>query len=353
MDYTAELGAFCLAGEPVIVRPYGEGHINQTYYVETDAGKKYILQRINTRLFTDVSALMRNIELVTGHIAQKNRLTGETGLTLVRTKDGAAYLQADSGAYRVYDFIDNATSHQIVAAPALFYESAVAFGDFQNKLTDFDAAQLTEVLPDFHNTVKRLSDFEASRKRDAVGRAREVEKEIDFVLRRRDYADKLVGLLTGGAIPRRVTHNDTKLNNVMISDTTGKAVAVIDLDTVMPGSCLYDFGDSIRFGCNSGAEDEPDLKQVNFRIDLFETYAEGYLKTLTTLTNTEKQNLALSAIVMTYECGMRFLMDHLDGDVYFRIKRPGHNLDRARTQFKLIEDMESRLNAMQKIVAAR
>ena len=354
MKYFNEILCFQIIGLPVKIEPYGEGHINETYYAETDRGTKYILQKINERLFTDIPALMCNIELVTEHIAKKNEQAGkgEIGLMLVNNKAETPFLKTENGYFRVYDFIDNATAHQIVSKPDLFYESAIAFGDFQNKLSNFDASLLIEVLPDFHNTEKRLSDFVASLEKDAYGRAKDVGREIEFVLSRESYAGKIVSLLSSGAIPLRVTHNDTKLNNVMISDTTGKAVAVIDLDTVMPGSCLYDFGDSIRFGCNSAGEDEPDLAKVNFRLDLFETYVKGYLKSLTSITAVEKENLAFSAILMTYECGMRFLADYLDGDIYFRTKRPGHNLDRARTQFKLVEDMESCFSQMKKIISS-
>ncbi len=343
---------FEIAGAPAVIRPHGEGHINLTYYVETDKGSKYILQKINNRLFADVEALMRNIELVTTHIAKKNiaEKKPSTCLTIVKTKDGKPFYCGNGEFYRMYDYIDDAIAYQSVSDPSLFYESAVAFGAFQNYLSDFDASQLTEVLPDFHNTRKRFSDFKASLKADKAGRAASVKEEIDFVLSREKYCDRIVSMLKSGEIPLRVTHNDTKLNNVMIDAKTGKARAVIDLDTVMPGCSGYDFGDSIRFGCNSGAEDEPDLNKVYFKFDLFESYSKGYLSTLKNITKAEKAQLAFCAILMTYECGMRFLADHLDGDVYFRTKRENHNLDRARTQFKLVSDMEKQLDKMEKLI---
>jgi thiamine kinase-like enzyme len=250
----------------------------------------------------------------------------------------------------MYVFIDDATSHQIVSDPSQFYESAVAFGAFQNYLSDFDASLLHETILDFHNTVKRFENFKAGLAADKAGRAASVRREIDFVLAREKYCDKIVNLLKSGEMPLRVTHNDTKLNNVMLDNATGKALAVIDLDTVMPGSSCYDFGDSIRFGCNSSAEDEKDLSKTNFRLDLFELYSSGYLKTLKNITQIERKNLAFSAILMTYECGMRFLTDHLDGDIYFRTKRENHNLDRARTQFKLVYEMEKVFEKMEKAI---
>jgi len=231
-----------------------------------------------------------------------------------------------------------------------FYQSAYAFGTFQNQLADFDASQLYETIPNFHNTSVRFENFKKAVEADKAGRLKLVKKEVDFVLEREDYCGRIVRLLESGQMPLKVTHNDTKLNNVMIDDATGKAVAVIDLDTVMPGSSCYDFGDSIRFGCNPTAEDEVDLSKVNFRLDLFKTYTEGYLAALKNISDTEKQNLAFSAILMTYECGMRFLTDYLEGDTYFRIKRENHNLDRARTQFKLVSDMEKLLEQMNEIV---
>jgi hypothetical protein len=354
MKYETETRIFQIDGVPVVIEPYGEGHINETYYVQTDTGAKYILQRINDRLFTDVPRLMNNIASVTEHIGRKIKANGgdpnRESLTIVRARDGGLYYKSGNGYFRVYVFIDKATAHQTVTDPKQFFESAVAFGMFQNYLADFDASGLYETIPKFHDTGKRFNDFRNSVKADKVGRLKEVKKEIDFVQAREKYCNRITALLSSGAMPLKVTHNDTKLNNVMLDDATGKAVAVIDLDTVMPGSCCYDFGDSIRFGCNSGAEDEPDLSKVNFRIDLFEVYVKGYLSALKNITKAEKDNLAFSAILMTYECGMRFLSDYLDGDIYFRTHRAGHNLDRARTQFKLVEDMEKQLPEMERIV---
>ena len=359
-DFKKIISRFEIEGELVSCERYGEGHINETYLAEVKNGgteKKYILQRINSNLFKDVDKLMNNIRLVTEFnrkkIAERGGDPDRESLSLVYAKGGAAYIfdEESKGYFRVYKFITDAIAYQIVEKPEDVYQSAVAFGDFANLLAQFDATQLYEVLPNFHNTVKRFKDFEASLEADRFGRAKDVKKEIEFVLKRRDYCSKIVDLLASGEMPTKVTHNDTKLNNVMLDAKTGKYVAVIDLDTIMPGSICYDFGDSIRFGCNTGAEDEPDLGKVNFDINLFEAYAKGYLGALgSSVTQAERDNLAFGAILMTYECGMRFLADYLDGDVYFRTHRPGHNVDRCRTQFKLIEDMEKAFGEMNAIV---
>lgn len=348
---------FDISGNLKSVKRYGAGHINETYLVTTDDGKKerkYIFQKINAGLFPDASKVMNNIKLVTEFNRKKIKARGgdpdRESLTIINTKNGEPYLKTECGNYRMYKYIDGAV-YQVVQKPEDFYQSAVAFGKFANLLAEFDATSLYEVLPDFHNTVKRFNDFKASVKRDASGREKDVQKEIDFVLSREKYCDRITSLLNSGEMPTKVTHNDTKLNNVMFDKETGKYLAVIDLDTIMPGSICYDFGDSIRFGCNPCEEDERDLSKVNFDIGLFEQYAKGYLSAVGKgATQIEKDNLAFSSILMTYECGMRFLADHVDGDKYFHISREGQNLDRARTQFKLIEDMEKLLPQMQEIV---
>ncbi|NLK17325.1 MAG: aminoglycoside phosphotransferase family protein [Clostridiales bacterium] len=355
MDLFEVSAKFKINGRAVSITPYGEGHINETYLLVTDKGFKYILQKINHRLFKDVEKLMRNIELVTAHVAEKVRQKGgdvsREVLTIVRTDEDKTYYGDDeTGYFRVYIYIYNATAHQVVKKSEHFYQSAYAFGTFQNQLADFDARRLHEIIPNFHNTVVRFENFKRAVEADRMGRLRLVRREVDFVLEREGYCGRIVKLLECGQMPLKVTHNDTKLNNVMIDDATDKAVAVIDLDTVMPGSSCYDFGDSIRFGCNPAAEDEVDLSKVNFRLDLFKAYTEGYLAALKNISETEKEYLPFSAILMTYECGMRFLTDYLEGDTYFRIKRQNHNLDRARTQFKLVSDMEKALGQMNEIV---
>ena len=362
MDYNFEkiISKFDVEGKLISCERYGEGHINETYLaIVENNGKevKYIVQKINSKLFTNVEALMNNIKLVTEFNREKIIKAGGNPdrecLPLVCTKEGKAYhyCKCCDGYFRVYKFITDATAYQVVEKPEHFYQSAVAFGNFANLLAEFDATQLYEVLPNFHNTEVRFENFIKSVEADKAGRAKDVQKEIQFVLDRKDYCGRIVNLLKSGEMPTKVTHNDTKLNNVMLDDKTGEPVAVIDLDTIMPGSICYDFGDSIRFGCNPAAEDEKDLSKVNFDINLFEQYVKGYCTALNgSITKVEKDNLAFGAILMTYECGMRFLTDHLDGDVYFHIKRENHNLDRARTQFKLIEDMEKLYDKMVEIV---
>lgn len=357
-DFNSIISNFNIDGKLISCERYGEGHINETYLavMENNGVKKdYILQKINSNLFKNVEALMNNIRLVTefnrARILEKGGNPDRESLSLIYTKDKKAYYQNQDGYFRVYKFITDAVAYQVVEKPEHFYQSAVAFGNFANLLAQFNATELYEVLPDFHNTVKRFNDFTNSLKADKFDRAKSVQKEIKFVLDRKDYCSKIVDLLKSGKMPTKVTHNDTKLNNVMLDVKTGEPVAVIDLDTIMPGSICYDFGDSIRFGCNPAAEDEKDLTKVNFDINLFEQYVKGYLSALgQSITPIEKENLAFGAILMTYECGMRFLADYLDGDIYFRVKRDGHNLDRARTQFKLIEDMEKAYPEMLKIV---
>lgn len=347
---------FNCEGKFVKAEKYGEGHINETYavYVENAKVKRYILQKINHNLFKNVPALMNNIRLVTEfnekEVKKRGGNVSRECLSLIYTKDGNSFYTDNENYFRMYVFIEDATSHQI-AQPELFYESAVAFGGFAKMLEKFDANLLYDVLPNFHNTRVRYNNFLNSLKKDESKRAKEVSAEIDFVIKREKYVDLIVNMLSSGKIPTRVTHNDTKLNNVMIDNATGKALAVIDFDTIMKGSILYDFGDSIRFGCNSSFEDEKDLSKVNFRLDLFEAYTKGYLSAIgTSITKTEKENLPLASLMMTLECGMRFLSDHLDGDKYFRIHRENHNLDRARTQFKLVSDMEKVMDKMASII---
>ncbi|HJB93024.1 MAG TPA: aminoglycoside phosphotransferase family protein [Candidatus Borkfalkia stercoripullorum] len=353
-DFPSVSAQFCTGGTFVSCVRYGEGHINDTFKLTVnDNGieKHYILQRINNRLFADVDKLMHNIELVTDFCRKSVEKRGgdplRECLMLVRTKDGKSFYFDGENYFRMYVFIENATSYQVVRDPADFYESARAFGGFASLLADFDASQLYEILPDFHNTKVRYANFLRAMEKDVCGRKNEVQKEVDWVISHKDLCGKIVDKIASGEIPLRVTHNDTKLNNVMLDDATGKALAVIDLDTVMPGSLCYDFGDSIRFGCNPAAEDEPDLSKVNFRFDLYETYLDGYLSAVGgSVTEEEKKNLPVGAVLMTYECGMRFLTDYLEGDVYFKTHRPKQNLDRARTQFKLVDDMLSAFGKM-------
>ena len=355
MEFSDILFNFAIDGEFVSCEPYGSGLINRTYvagYNEDVRRVRYIVQRINTNLFKNVDGLMNNIKLVTefnrAEIVKRGGDPDRESLTLVPTKNGGTYFRTEEGdCYRVYVFIENAKGYDVVEKPEHFYESAVAFGKFAMLLDRFDSSKLFEVLPDFHNTVKRFDNFRRSLEADKFNRAKDVKKEIGFALEREKITHTIVDLLASGKMPSRVTHNDTKLNNVLIDTRTDKAVSVIDLDTMMPGSICYDFGDSIRFGCNPCLEDTPETEKVIFNMPLFETYTKGYLSVFgDTITDIERKNLPMGAILMTYECGIRFLTDYLDGDVYFRKTREGQNIDRTRSQFKLVSDMEKRYDEM-------
>ncbi|RPF48633.1 phosphotransferase family enzyme [Hydrogenoanaerobacterium saccharovorans] len=351
---------FSVEGEFAGALPYGSGHINDTfaaYYQLADGtSKRYILQRINTHVFKDPKAVMENVIGVTHYLGKEIVKAGgdpirET-LNLIATKNGEYYhVDEDGGFWRMYIFIEDTTTYQMVKNAADFYNSARAFGKFQLLLADYPAATLHETIPLFHNTVDRVRQFKEALAANATGRANDVCDEIEFVLAREADTHVLVDQLADGKLPLRVTHNDTKLNNVLIDNATGEGICIIDLDTVMPGLSLYDFGDSIRFGATTAAEDEPDLSKVNFDISLFEAYTKGYLEVAgKVLTANEIQNLPMGAKLMTLECGMRFLADHIAGDTYFKIHREGHNLDRARTQFKLVADMEQQWDEMHKVV---
>lgn len=337
------------------VRPFGNGHINDTYLVEGEP--RFVLQRINTSVFKEPAQVMENISLVTEFLKRKIALAGgnpdNEALTVVPTKDGKLFYEdADGNAYRVYRFIEGAKSFEFAETPEIFAASAKAFGRFQRQLADFPAAKLHETIPLFHNTGDRLRQFREALSENASGRADGVRKEIDFVLDRAHYVNLITDAIADGSVPLRVTHNDTKLNNVMLNPDTLECVCVVDLDTVMPGSMLYDYGDSLRFGASTGAEDEKDLSKIHFDLTYFEAYTAAFLGELgDSITPKEKELMPLSALMMTLECGMRFLGDYINGDVYFHTAYPEHNLDRARTQFKLVADMEAKMEQMRAIVA--
>ena len=311
---------------------------------------------MNKNIFLNPEELMDNVSGVTAWLRKKILADGgdverET-LNLVNTRDGRPFYKDSCGEYwRAYLFIEDATSFDQVENDDDFYQSAVAFGHFQRLLSDYPAATLHETIKDFHNTTDRLRKFKEAIINDVCGRAAEVKPEIQFVLEREKLAHILCDLQKNGEIPLRVTHNDTKLNNILIDNKTGKAICVIDLDTVMPGLSVNDFGDSIRFGASTAAEDEKDLSKVFFDMHLYELYVKGFIEGCGgALTEIEKDMLPVGAMVMTFECGMRFLTDYLEGDHYFKIHREGHNLDRCRTQFKLVKDMEEKLQQMKDIV---
>lgn len=339
--------------------PYGNGHINDTYlltYQQDDTDVPYILQHMNKTIFTDPEALMENIIGVTSFLKKKIAAAGgnprrET-LNFVFTSNGNPYFIDGFGEYwRAYHYIDQVYALDQVKKTEDFYQSALSFGRFQQMLADFPADTLHETIPNFHNTAVRFGAFEKAVAEDVCHRVAGVREEIQFVKTRFDVACALCNLQSQGRLPLRVTHNDTKSNNVLIDEATGKGLCVIDLDTVMPGLSVNDFGDSIRFGASTAAEDETDLSKVSCSMELYEAYVRGFLEGCDgRLTDDEIAALPLGAKVMTYECGMRFLTDYLSGDTYFKIHRPEHNLDRARTQFKLVADMESKWSQMQAIV---
>ena len=346
-------------GGPVLcdAHHYGEGHINDTFVVwREDHSKRFILQRINTDTFTNPVGLMENVCGVTRHLRAKILAEGgdparET-LNVIPTLSGSTcYLDADGGAWRAYDFVEDTICLQQVGSETDFRTVAETLGKFQNQLEDYPASTLHETIARFHDTPNRYANFEKALAADALGRAKNIAPEIEFIHAREKDCHVLLDQLAAGEIPLRVTHNDTKINNVLIDAATGKGICVIDLDTVMPGLSAYDFGDSIRTGANDCAEDEPDQSKVHFDLHLYEVFAKGYLSTAgASMSMAEKKSLAWGARLMTLECGIRFLTDYLEGDHYFRIARPDHNLDRARTQFTLVRQMEEVFDQMLEIV---
>lgn len=345
------LAHFPLESEPV---PYGNGHINDTYI--TEGKKRFILQRINTNIFSDTTKLMENIEAVCNHVKAKVIAEGgdpdREALTVVRTTSGKlCHTTAEGLVFRVYNFVEGTASYDVPENPEQLYHVGKAFGKFQRQLADFPAETLYETIPDFHNTVKRVENLKAAIENDVAGRAASVKEEIEFALKYERYADLILKEIDKGTIPLRVTHNDTKINNVLLDAETGEGVCVIDLDTVMPGSMLNDFGDALRTGAATAAEDEEDLSKMYFNLDCFYYFAKGFLEeTADTLTEKEIEYLPESALILTYECGTRFLADHLNGDTYFKIHKENHNLYRARTQFKLVKDIEEKLPQMREII---
>jgi len=338
-------------GNIVYCAPYGSGHINHTYLVLDSTARMYILQMVNKNIFKNTEGLMQNILAVTAHLRQTVN-TSREALALVPTKAGNMWLVDENGEFwRMYNFVSDSLCLQKPESPADFKESALAFGNFQRKLADFPAETLVETIPRFHDTPHRYEAFISAVAADICGRAANVQREIEFALEREPYAKTLINLHKSGDLPLRVTHNDTKLNNVLLDRDTRKALCVIDLDTVMPGFSVNDFGDSIRFGASSAAEDEMDLNKVEFLLPMYEIYTEGFLATgKESLTACEIEHLRDGAKMMTLECGVRFLTDYLSGDIYFRTSRDGHNLHRCRTQFKLVADMENKWDKMRSLL---
>lgn len=348
------LAAFKTAGTVKSCIPYGNGHINDTYLVvcSVPAGeKRYILQAVNTEVFKDPEGLMKNIEAVTEFLRDKGCGERET-LRLIKTVDQCShYTDNDGGCWRMYDFVENSICLELPESNEDFYQCAVAFGKFQRLLNDFPVKMLTETIPDFHNTPKRYSDFLRAVEDDACGRAASCAEEIEFIKRREAFYSVLKENEVNGLLPLRVSHNDTKCNNVMLDGEKRTALCVIDLDTVMPGYSVTDFGDSIRFGAATAPEDEKNLDKMHFSLEKFEIYTKGYLDGCGgMLCDSEIMLLPEGAKIMTLECGMRFLADYLSGDTYFKTAYPEHNLVRCRTQLKLVSEMEEKWGEMKAAV---
>jgi hypothetical protein len=347
------LSQFQIAGEFVAATPYGNGHINDTYCTVFDrrgVAERVVLQRINTRIFTQPEALMENVQRVTAHIAQQ--LAGEADschvLTLIPALDGRAWhVDAKAGYWRAWRFIPNARAYEAVESPEQAFQAARAFGRFQQLLASLPPPRLHDTIPDFHHTPKRFKALEDAIALDTANRAFLARQEIEFALARQ----AMVSVLLDANLPERVTHNDTKINNVLLDDATGEAICVVDLDTVMPGLALCDFGDLVRTATSPSTEDERDLSKVTMQMPMFQAIVQGYLtSTSGFLTMDEMQLLAFSGKLITFEMGIRFLTDYLAGDTYYKVHRDGHNLDRCRTQFKLVESIEQQEESMNLLV---
>lgn len=346
------LAAFTHVGNFVSCQRFGRGHVNDTFLVEADTGKRYILQRINNAVFSDLKGVMGNILAVSAHIREIVASEGgdveRATLHFIHTNWGKRYYRdSNDDGWRMYEFVEHTIAKERVSCPKEFTACGEAFGRFQGWLSDFDAAQLIEPIPNFHNTPVRYQNLMRAVEEDVVGRAASVREEIEFAMQRAEFAHALERAYQSGELPLRVTHNDTKLNNILFDEKTQKPVCVIDLDTVMPGYSVNDFGDAIRFGANTAAEDETDLSKVGLDVELYRAFAKGFLKGCNgKLTDAEIDLLPIGARMMTFECGMRFLTDYLQGDTYFHIEHDQHNLDRCRCQFALLADMERKAEQM-------
>ncbi len=347
---------FNLPGKITGCTSFGSGHINNTFLLEmTENGgltKKYILQAVNTNVFKNICAVMENIDRVTEHMKSKAE-SGERIISFLKSTGGHTYYIDETDTFwRIYEFIDNSVSLNLPESDEDFYQCALAFGRFQRVLNDFPAESLHEIIPDFHNTPKRYADFLSSVREDRSGRAHLAENEVEFIKARKDFYSVLFENYGAGKLPLRVSHNDTKCNNVLLDNTTRKALCVIDLDTIMPGFSVTDFGDAIRFGASTAAEDEKDLSKVKLDMEKFRVYTKGFLDGCGgLLSDSEIMLLPEGAKMMTAECGMRFLADFIDGDRYFKTEYPEHNLDRCRTQLKLVAEMEAHWAEMKECVS--
>ncbi|MBQ4106694.1 MAG: aminoglycoside phosphotransferase family protein [Lentisphaeria bacterium] len=350
---------FFIYGDYLVAVPFGTGHINDTYQVTYDQGGirlHYTLQRINTSIFKKPEELMENFSRVTTHMLNKiisaKLRTVKRTIRLLSARNGKPFVvDAEGNYWRAYIFIENARTYDIIESEMHAFKAARTFGDFQNDLVDLPGARLNETIPDFHNTPKRLEALNAAVKADICGRLKDVGPELDFIMARAGDCSRLVDLCTAGDIPERITHNDTKLNNILIDDVSGEGICVIDLDTVMPGLVHYDFGDMVRTGTSPAAEDERDLSKVTMRFEMFEALLRGYLASADKFLNPcEREELPFAGKLITLENGIRFLTDYLQGDTYFKTHRPNHNLDRCRTQLKLVSSIEEQFDAMHKLL---
>lgn len=350
---------FDIHGEITAISQIKKGYINHTYCVETlsEHGNvhKYILQRINTNIFKNVDDLMYNFNVITNHLEGRLVLPGGhrkgSIQTIRHTKDGNLYFKGESGYWRMLTYFDGVYSLDIPTSADLFYNAGVAFGRFVRELSDVDVCDIKEIIPNFHNTKSRYFDLEAAIKADVKDRVKNVIPEIEFIRKRLDKYGIISDAFENGVIPKRICHNDCNLNNILFDEQSDLPVAIIDLDTVMPSSPLYDFGDSMRIGTNTAKDDEKDLSKVSCDLDLYEEYARGYLSScIDILEDNELKLLPYAALIITSEDGIRFLTDYINGDTYYNIYYPGQNLDRARTQLKLVEDMEKKLLQIKQIL---
>jgi hypothetical protein len=351
---------FQIYGEILHAETLKIGHINETYTATYDQGGtrvRYIHQKINKTVFKNPASVMKNVMRVTTHIRKKLEANGVRDVTrrsliVIPTRDGKSFVQnGGNEVWRTFVFVEGVETHEAVQTPAQAYQAGRAFGAFQHALVDLPGERLLETIPNFHHTRKRFAALQQAIQNDHYNRAKDAKAEIEFALKHETIVDVILNGMAKGKIPERITHNDTKFNNVMLDVLTGEAMCIVDLDTVMPGCALYDFGDMVRTTTSPTLEDEPDLSKVRMQMPMFKKLAEGYLSTAGNfLTKTEKSLIAFSGKLITFEIGIRFLTDFLSGDTYFRIHRPAHNLDRCRTQFKLVESIERQETAMQKHV---
>ena len=361
-DFRRICSKFALYGDFLVAVPFGGGHVNDTFQLTFDQGGvrlHYVLQRINRNVFRKPEQVMENMDRVTRHLLAKIHAekveTRKRTIRLLRTFANQPCVTDERGdVWRAYIFVENARAYDVLETPEQAFKVAQAFGEFQCNLVDLPGPRLHETIPDFHNTPKRLEALRQAIRRDPVGRERRVRREIDFIMKRADETERLLRLQAEGAIPERITHNDTKVNNILIDDLTGDGICVIDLDTVMPGLSLYDFGDMVRAGTSPAEEDEVDLAKVGMRFEMYEALYRGFLSSAGSfLTEAERENLPFSGKLITFEIAIRFLTDYLEGDVYFKVKRPEHNLERCRNQLRMGESIEEQSKRMKDLLLAR